>query len=470
MRLAVHGRVLLAGLACLIALAGCRPPAPALLESAELPQDPRAYLESAAWAVDPAWQQQSHLAWRAAHYAPWDQYAPRLDRERFAAEVAALAARPGYGENTLARGADWTRALTELADAETYPNAGWPGLTLHAVDLRALPTRRPLVKGFAHSGQGLAFDRLQESLLPPGSPVFAAHASRDGAWLFCDTAIGSFWLAAERVGRVDKDLMRRWRSAPLAAVLADGVGLASADGRFVCQAGLGAALPLAGREAGGPVLLAPEACRGWALATPVRVEPGQAAAMPLPLTPPALAGLAAPLMGQAYGWGGSFGGRDCSALMRDLFTPFGIWLPRNSADQAAAGAQRVDLGGLDPGDKERTVLAQGAPFLSLLYMPGHIMLYLGPAGGRAAALHSVWGLRTLAAGGREGRWVIGRVVISDLWPSAGNGQRVAEGSQLAERLSALVNLVPPQALSSQPRPAWRARPTAPAPGAGPGAR
>ncbi|MFH1058480.1 MAG: SH3 domain-containing protein [Pseudomonadota bacterium] len=447
-RLAAVGRAVLPcllSLLGLLALAGCQLPAPDFLTTTDLPQDPRAFVETAAWRVDPAWQQQSHLAFRAALYAPWDQGAPQLDQARFAAEVAALAALPGYGENTLARGPEWARELAGLADAGTYPNAGWPGLTLQATDLRALPTRRPLVKGFAHPGQGLAFDRLQESLLPAGAPVFVAHMSRDGAWLFCDTAIGSFWLAAERVGRASQPLIRRWRTAPLAAILADGVGLKTADGRFLCKVDLGAVLPIMGREGGDLVLFAPDSCRGWATATPTQVTPAQAAAMPLALTPQAVAALAAPLMGQAYGWGGSFGGRDCSAFLRDLFAPFGIWLPRNSADQAKAGVGRVDLGELSPAAKEKAVLAQGVPFLTLLYLPGHIMLYLGPAGGRAAALHDLWGLRTVKENGKEGRWVVGRVVITDLWPGQGS-QAVAAGSQLAERLSALTFLAPPAML------------------------
>ena len=38
-------------------------------------------------------------------------------------------------------------------------------------------------------------------------------------------------------------------------------------------------------------------------------------------------------MGVKYGWGGIDGGRDCSSTIKDLLTPFGIWLPRDSKDQ-----------------------------------------------------------------------------------------------------------------------------------------
>ena len=38
-----------------------------------------------------------------------------------------------------------------------------------------------------------------------------------------------------------------------------------------------------------------------------------------------------------------FGDRDCSALTRELLTPFGIWLPRNSVAQARTGAVNMGI-------------------------------------------------------------------------------------------------------------------------------
>jgi len=445
---------LLAGLLVCLS-AACHAPAPPAppvaapspTEFQGLSQDPAVYLAGANWRLDPAYQAQRVAELRQAHFAPWGQARPLLSAAEFREILESLTARTGYGENTLALGPEWGARLRALAEAEAYPNAGWPGLTLHDGDLRSLPTRRPQLKGFGHAGEGLAFDRLQESRLPPGSPVWVCHASRDGAWLFCDTPIGSHWLAAEKVVRVDDELMRRWRSAPLAAILRDGTGLRDQQGRFICQADLGALLPLVGQDGDGLTLLAPQACAGQADAVTVNLTPDQAAPLPLALTPSALARLAAPLMGQAYGWGGSFGGRDCSALVRDLFLPFGLWLPRNSRQQAEAGARRWELEGMSAQDKEALVQRQGRPGLSLLYLPGHIMLYLGQREGRAVALHALWGLRTLDHQGREGRWVVGRVVISDLWPGRGQGEAVLASSEPGHRLTALVNLTPDSALA-----------------------
>ena len=45
----------------------------------------------------------------------------------------------------------------------------------------------------------------------------------------------------------------------------------------------------------------------------------------------------------------------------------------------------------------RTLLEKGAPLLTLIHKPGHIMLYIGRGAGpnaeRAMMLHAIWGLR-----------------------------------------------------------------------------
>lgn len=97
---------------------------------------------------------------------------------------------------------------------------------------------------------------------------------------------------------------------------------------------------------------------------------------------------------------------------------FGLWLPRNSKDQAGAG-RWVPLDALERREKENRILAQGKPLLTLLYMPGHVMLYLGPnpATGRPAAFHAMWGLRTIRLfENTSGRRVIGRTVVTSLEP------------------------------------------------------
>ena len=76
------------------------------------------------------------------------------------------------------------------------------------------------------------------------------------------------------------------------------------------------------------------------------------------------------LIDEPYGWGGLYGNRDCSAMTRDFFAPFGIWLPRHSEDQAKKVGTYIDLQNLEPEQKEKIILEQGIPYLSLLWRKG----------------------------------------------------------------------------------------------------
>ena len=119
------------------------------------------------------------------------------------------------------------------------------------------------------------------------------------------------------------------------------------------------------------------------------------------------------LEGHAYGWGDLFDGRDCSRLVMDIFSTFGFNMPRNSSRQAAFNpAGRKETLSLNEKDKLGVLKSlEGRP--ALLYMPGHIMLYLGTVDGRVYAIHSAWAYRESGTIG-ERTVMVGRVVVSDI--------------------------------------------------------
>ena len=84
-------------------------------------------------------------------------------------------------------------------------------------------------------------------------------------------------------------------------------------------------------------------------------------------------------LGKIYGWGGSFSSNDCSGFARQVYACFGYELPRNSA----AIASLYDLGGENiwPATAERKLsFLKKIPKGTLLYMDGHLMIYLGMVG------------------------------------------------------------------------------------------
>lgn len=426
-------------------LGGCQPRLAGLepRDVQELPQRPSAYL-AAATADQPlltADQQQERLAqFRARHFAAWQWQAgeqPGLQDEGLFWALDWLQRGTAYGENLRPLTAERCAQLVARTAAADYPSLWRPAISVARCEVRALPTARPLLGDPARAGSGFPFDLLQHGVLPPATPLRVTHQSPDGSWLLVETALLQGWVPAQQVAWVDEELMAWLEAAPLVVILRDEQSLHDGQGRYRGQVGLATLLPLAPEP---EMLLLPLAdALGWAWLVPVR-RPAAAQDFPLPLTAARLAALADSLMGQPYGWGELYGNRDCSALVRDLFVPFGLWLPRNSAAQARAG-QVVELKHLDPAQREQALLQHGQPFVTLVHLPGHILLYLGAHQGRAALLHNLWGLRTRDLWGREGRWLVGRTLISSLQPGLeqdGLLLRIGDLRQRVERLTLLL--------------------------------
>jgi hypothetical protein len=94
-------------------------------------------------------------------------------------------------------------------------------------------------------------------------------------------------------------------------------------------------------------------------------------------------------LGDPYGWGGTKGARDCSRLVLDLLRVFGIRVGRNSGIQARYGSEIIDVTGQDPDNKRRAIREAATRGVVLLYMPGHIMVYVGEDAGEDYALSSI---------------------------------------------------------------------------------
>jgi hypothetical protein len=149
----------------------------------------------------------------------------------------------------------------------------------------------------------------------------------------------------------------------------------------------------------------------------VKAELAKGRAMKFPLQPAreSVALVGNELLGKPYGWGEMYRDRDCSSLVRDFFIPFGIWLPRGSYNQINSG-NNISLAGLKGEEKERLILERGVPFLTLVYLKGHIMLYAGERDGRALVLHSKWGVTVKNGNGTESKKIIGKSIVSTLNP------------------------------------------------------
>lgn len=379
----------------------------------------------------------------AQRYAPWDRAAPPPRPGDLFWGLDYFARNPFYGGNTLRLGPQWLEGLRRLARPGDFPNFGRPAVAVANTALRVLPSAEPAFRNRFLPGEGYPFDMLQNTAVWAGTPLYLTHLSSDGAWALALCPYASGWVPMSDVAFADEAFRNSFRSLPLLAVTRDRVPLSDDSGLFRFQGRIGMLLPLVSAGSSGyEVLLPARDARGQAVALHGRIAPADAAPLPLPATAGTLARLAESMMGEPYGWGGLYGYRDCSALLQDLFAPLGLGLPRNSRQQAKAG-EYVSLEGLSDADKEALILERGAPLATLLWKPGHILLYLGRYDGRAVALHDVWGLRTREdARSREGRHVIGRVAVTTLTPGVELPDLVRPQGLLLHSLKGMVLLAP----------------------------
>jgi len=112
----------------------------------------------------------------------------------------------------------------------------------------------------------------------------------------------------------------------------------------------------------------------------------------LPFTEENIIRQAFKFLGERYGWGHRYNGRDCTGFVSEVYKTFGILLPRNSGDQAGSAiGDNIRFDDSTPRDAKHAVLRKSRVG-DLVYMPGHVMMILGQSDGQPFVIHDVSGL------------------------------------------------------------------------------
>lgn len=367
-------------------------------------------------AYDPSQVMEAYLR---HYFSPWENPFISFSVEELASKqektIQAYLQKPGLGLNRHPHSPAFMQDINDNMDLAAFPNYKQPAITVRATNLRDLPCGVPSFTDTVSPGQGYPFDNFQESLLAANEPVYVLHKTQDEAWQFVVTGSHCYgWVKSIDLAYVTSDFIQRWQTGKYVTPVRDGA-VVSGSG-FAPTARVGQLFPLAPEQEDSTnhqVFLASANKEGYAEIKISNISKADTEHMPLLATPSNMARIANNLMGQPYAWGGLEGYRDCSAMLKDIFMPFGIWLPRNSGPQFKAG-EFVSLEGLKNDQKEKLIIEQGTPFFTIIYLPGHVMLYIGAQAKKVYVFHDVWGLRTKSLLGKEGRAILGKVVITSL--------------------------------------------------------
>ena len=323
------------------------------------------------------------------------------------------------------------------ANEEAFGLISAPAITVKNALLRNIPSDLPIFGDPSEPGEGEPFDYAANSAVGVGYPMLLSHYSRDGSWAFVRNDGVWGWIRSDAIKRISPQQADIYANSKFITILRDGAAIYDESGAELFRARTSTILPYdfsGERDLGGT--LGVRSGFGGEILTQFGskryfVSAEDARLWPAPLDEQNSKIVAASLLGQKYGWGGYKFLRDCSLMTKDFLANFGLWLPRNSKAQAGRG-ERFSLAGMSADEKLSFIGKNGVAYKTLLYMPGHVMLYVGQVDGKPAVLHDIWGLHTTGGG----RAVIGRTAITSLTIGSDRAD-IAEDRLLISRISAM---------------------------------
>jgi cell wall-associated NlpC family hydrolase len=277
------------------------------------------------------------------------------------------------------------------------------GMVVERAMLRTFPTT---LRVFS-SDDDADIDRFQESGMFPGAPVAIVHASADGKWLFVVSPRYAAWVEARFVAEGSRDVvLAHVAKAPYRVVTGAKVRtvFTREEPRVSeLQLDMGVRAPLSEAAPDRPVN-GQHPYTSWILDLPVRNADGSLAFSPallqrnadsaqdyLPLTRANILRQAFKFLGERYGWGHSYDARDCSGFVSDVYHSMGVQMPRNTSDQAVSPAfARTRFDPVDPRAKRDAAVA-ALDVGDLIYIPGHVMMFVGRIDGVPYVIHDTNG-------------------------------------------------------------------------------
>ncbi|GAB1407903.1 SH3 domain-containing protein [Thermomonas brevis] len=302
------------------------------------------------------------------------------------------------------------------------------GMALRRTALRTFPTA---LRVFNREGE-TDIDRFQESALFPGDPLVIAHTSADGQWRFVVSERYAAWAHADDIAEGTREAVLGYgQRAPYRIVT-------GAKPRTVftreqpqlseLQLDMGLRAPLAAVPPDRPVN-GQHPYANWIIDLPLRGADGRLAFAPallprvadsaadyLPLTRANLVRQSFKFLGERYGWGHSYNGRDCSGFVSEVYRSMGVQLPRNTSDQSVSPVFARTAFQPDTPRAQRMAALATLDVGDLIYIPGHVMMYLGDIDGMPWVIHDTNGGTMTGADGTQRALALNGVSITPLLP------------------------------------------------------
>jgi hypothetical protein len=312
--------------------------------------------------------------------------------------------------------ADYFARLTTNLGIEALPEISEAryGLVVQRASMRNFPTDDRVFD----TGDGYELDRFMETTAYVGEPIIVLAESTDKKWVLGQIGNYLAWIKAEAVAVGAKEDVFGYADGGSFIVVTAKEVRTSFDPLDATLSEMplfmGMRIPLAAASEIPATIDGQPPNGNYVIKLPVRAEHGGLRIKPallsrsadvsvayLPMTRENIIRQAFKLQGTRYGWGGSFHGVDCSSTIMEVYKTFGLILPRNSGDQANKTVGQAYSLPEGASLEERGRILEQAKVGAALWLPGHIMLYLGKVRGDHFVIHAFGGFRRVKENGEQ---------------------------------------------------------------------
>ena len=311
-------------------------------------------------------------------------------------------------------------ALTEFSYTQAQKNCGLDvvpavcevryALTIDRTNIRLLPEE----DGWFEDDKDTHYDQLQATAIDPGEPLAVLVDSQDKKFVFVESRYYAGWVKPSTLAFTDRATWLKYADPQnYLTVLASRKTIPSGKAFY---------------QMGGRVLLRANELQKdgtWAIVTPnvdangIIIEQGfnipndnGVVKGTLACSENNLIRQAFRFLGEGYGWGGLEKNVDCSGFVQDVYRSVGIELPRDTNRQEKATTHSISLNGMNRAQRLE-ILKKTKPG-SLLFSPGHVMIYLGTDNnGEPIVIHSISSYYTFE-NNQLAKHYVRKVLVSDL--------------------------------------------------------
>jgi hypothetical protein len=318
-----------------------------------------------------------------------------------------------YGENLKLIDKTVFDKIKLNANFDNYKTINQKAITLKHLNLRAFPTSSPMFRDPSVAGEGFPFDYMQNSTISANKPILISHYSKDKEWAYIFTSFTGGWVSSKNIINIGKKYTDLWQKAKQIFLIKDDLPLYDADNNFLFNSRVGMMLPLVSEDKNSYTVLTISSYKNnQANYHKTKVSKDIAHKDIMSFNKYNIQNIFDEVSKSKYGWGGMYGQRDCSSTVRDIYTPFGVWFPRNSYQQSKVG-ETIKMEAMSDEQKIDLIKKRAIPFKTLLYKKGHVLIYVGTQDDEVIVFHNAWGIKTKYKE-QEGRVIVGKSVYSTL--------------------------------------------------------